>query len=230
MRGCNYTCSNCVVPFVRGREVYRSAQTILNEVREQVNRGAKEIMLLGQTVNSYRSDQSEARDFSDLLKSVSAIEGVKRLKFMSPHPYYFSEKLIETIAQTPAACEHIHLPLQSGSDRILGLMRRNYDRRRYREIIAKLRQYVPKISITTDIIAGFPTESEDDFKQTLNFMEEISFNSAYCFKFSPRAGTQAALSESQLPQEIIEERLARLLELTKRGKAIRLLEGSLDSR
>ncbi|MBI2069430.1 MAG: tRNA (N6-isopentenyl adenosine(37)-C2)-methylthiotransferase MiaB [Elusimicrobia bacterium] len=214
MRGCNYTCTYCIVPFVRGREIYRPAAAILKEVETRVREGAKEIMLLGQTVNSYRGE-GEIVDFSDLLKTVAQIQGVERIRFMSPHPYYFNDKLIETLAATPQVCNHIHLPVQSGSNRILKLMRRNYTRERYLEIVQKLRAAIPNIAITTDIIAGFPTETEQDFDETMDLIWEGGFNGAYCFKFSPRDGTDAANLEGQIDQETKECRLARALELTE---------------
>lgn len=215
MRGCNYTCTYCIVPFVRGREVYRPIGAILSEIRERVSEGAKEIVLLGQTVNSYHYANGRIYDFADLLTEAGAVCGAQRLRFMSPHPHYVNDKLIETMARTPAVCEHLHLPLQSGSNKILKLMRRNYTRERYGEIIAQLRSAIPGISITTDIIVGFPSETEADFQESLSMIQEIEFDGAYCFKFSPRQGTEAALMDDQLSDGVKEERLARLLKLTE---------------
>ncbi len=213
MRGCNYSCSYCIVPSVRGREIYRPAETILEEAHRLVDSGAKEIMLLGQTVNSYRYQDW---GFPKLLNTLTAIEGLERLRFMSPHPFYFDDELIDTIADNPKICRHIHLPLQSGSNRMLKLMRRNYTREKYSAIVDKLRAKMPEIAITTDFIVGFPTETEEDFRQTLELAETIAFDGAYCFKFSPREGTEAETMDTQIPQTIKEERLAKLLETVDR--------------
>lgn len=213
MRGCNYSCSYCIVPSVRGREIYRPLPAILDELRQAVAQGAKEIMLLGQTVNSYHDKDC---DFSGLLEHAAAVDGVKRLRFMSPHPHYFTDKLIATMARLPAICEHLHLPAQSGSNRILKLMQRNYTKEQYLDIVRRLKSAIPDLAITTDIIVGFPSETEDDFKESLQLVEEARFNGAFCFKFSPRQGTPAENMAPQLPREIKEERLRQLLNATKR--------------
>lgn len=216
MRGCNYTCTYCIVPSVRGREIYRPPQTILQEVREKVAQGAKEVMLLGQTVNSYRN---QAVDFADLLRLVNAVEGLERIRFMSPHPFYLNERMISAMAECEKVCSHLHLPVQSGSDGILKSMRRNYTRSMFLSRISALRAAVPGIALTTDIIVGFPQETEEDFRQTLSLFEEADFDSAFCFKFSPREGTEAAQMPGEPSNEVKEERLQRLLELVQRRAA-----------
>ena len=212
MRGCNYSCSYCIVPQVRGREVYRPLDKILREVKAGVDAGGKEALLLGQTVNSYSRDN---HDFASLLKEVDAVPGLARIRYMSPHPHYFDERLIATLAELPRVCEHVHLPVQSGSDRLLKLMKRNYTRKRYLEAAKNLRRAVPGISITTDFIVGFPGETDEDFEATLSLVEEGDFDSAYCFKYSPRPGTAAASLPDDVPTELKEERLERLLKKTE---------------
>lgn len=218
MRGCNYSCSYCIVPAVRGREIYRPLETILGEVKAGVESGAKETLLLGQTVNSYHHD---GRDFSELLTQIDRVPGLKRTRFISPHPHYMNTRTIDTIATLPTVCEHVHLPVQSGSDLILKRMRRNYDRVGYIKAVNYLREKIPNVSVTTDLIVGFPGETEEDFKQTLTLVGEIGFDSAYCFKYSPRPGTTAAESVDDVPRQTKEERLARLLEATEAQAARR---------
>ena len=237
MRGCNYNCSYCIVPAVRGREQYRSPAGILQEIREKVARGAREIMLLGQTVNSYRYPREAASfgrdalltwrrtgepkmsrdfvDFADLLRLIEPTQGLERIRFMSPHPHYVSDSMIAAMAECRKVCEHIHLPVQSGSDRLLQLMNRNYSRSEFLNRVAKLRSAIPDIAITTDIIVGFPQETEEDFQDTLRLVEEADFDAAYCFKFSPRDGTAAAPMQGQTAEAVKKERLKRLLELVE---------------
>lgn len=209
MRGCNYSCTYCIVPAVRGRELYRDADSIVAEVRAKAAAGAKEVVLLGQTVNSYRRGDL---DFAGLLARVDAVEGIDRIRFMSPHPHYLDERMVAAMAGLAKVCEHLHLPAQSGSDRLLKAMRRNYTRGEYLQRTHALRRAVPGVALTTDIIVGFPGETDADFDESLEFIEEAAFDAAYCFKFSPRAGTAAAEMDGQVPEEVREARLARLLE------------------
>ncbi|HAH06621.1 MAG TPA: tRNA (N6-isopentenyl adenosine(37)-C2)-methylthiotransferase MiaB [Elusimicrobia bacterium] len=210
MRGCNYACAYCIVPSVRGRESHLPFERILRQARERAERGSREIFLLGQTVNSWK-DSAAGKDFSDLLRAVGTLPGVGRVRFMSPHPVFLDERLSAAMAETPAAAPHLHLPAQSGSDRILQEMRRGHTRAQYLSKVRRLREAVPGLHLTTDFIVGFPGETEEDFRQTLSLAEECGAGSAYCSKFSPREGTLAASLEGQLEEAAKEERLARLL-------------------
>jgi tRNA-2-methylthio-N6-dimethylallyladenosine synthase len=212
MRGCNYSCTYCIVPYVRGREIYHSMDQILGETAARVREGAHEITLLGQTVNSYRSGSHR---FADLLQAVARVEGVERVRFISPHPYYMTDRVIETMATVPQVCESLHLPVQSGSNTILKAMARNYTREQYVSLIGKMRNAMPEVTVSTDIIVGFPGETEDDFRQTLSMIEELQFDWGFIFKYSTREGTPAANLEC-LPQDLIEERHERCLELIDR--------------
>ena len=208
MRGCNYSCTYCIVPAVRGRELYRPMATIVAEIRERVEAGAKEVVLLGQTVNSYRSDGA---DFADLLRAADGVDGLARIRFMSPHPFFVNERMVQAMAECPKVCRHLHLPLQSGSNALLRRMRRNYTVEEFLAKVERLRRAVPGIVFTTDVIAGFPGETETDFEATLAALEAFDPSSAYCFKYSARPGTEAAAFEEQLPEAVIEERQKRLL-------------------
>ncbi|HYR88428.1 MAG TPA: tRNA (N6-isopentenyl adenosine(37)-C2)-methylthiotransferase MiaB [Terriglobia bacterium] len=212
MRGCNYSCTYCIVPYVRGREIYHSMEQILGEARDRVAEGAREITLLGQTVNSYRHGSYR---FAELLEAVSNVDGVDRVRFISPHPYYMSDRVVETMARVPEVCESLHLPVQSGSNTMLRQMMRNYTREQYQSLVEKLRKAMPGMSLSTDIIVGFPGETEADFRQTLSLIEEARFDWGFIFKYSPREGTPAASMES-LPLEVIEERHRECLELLDR--------------
>ena len=212
MRGCNYSCTYCIVPYVRGREIYHPMEQILAEVRDRVQEGAREIVLLGQTVNSYRHGNHR---FADLLEAAAKVDGVDRIRFMSPHPYYMSDRVVEAMAAVPEVCESLHLPVQSGSNTMLKQMMRNYTREHYQSLIEKMRTAMPGMSLSTDIIVGFPGETEADFNQTLTLIEETQFDWGFIFKYSSREGTPAAGLES-LPQELIEERHRRCLELLDR--------------
>src|SRR5439155_26384973 len=212
MRGCNYSCTYCIVPYVRGREIYHSVEQILSNTRARAAEGAREIVLLGQTVNSYRYGTAR---FADLLKAVAEVEDVKRIRFMSPHPYFMSDRVIETMAAVPEVCESLHLPVQSGSNTMLKSMMRNYTREHYIALAGKMRQAVPDMTLSTDIIVGFPGETEEDFRQTLSLVEELQFDWGFVFKYSAREGTPAAELEC-LPQQLIEERHQRCLELVDR--------------
>jgi tRNA-2-methylthio-N6-dimethylallyladenosine synthase len=212
MRGCNYSCTYCIVPYVRGREIYHSVDQILGEVRDRVREGAREITLLGQTVNSYRHGGSR---FADLLRVVAAADGVERVRYISPHPYYMTDRVVETMAEVPQICEALHLPVQSGSDVMLKAMARNYTREQYVTLVKKMRAAMPKMTLSTDIIVGFPGETEEDFKQTLSLLEEVQFDWGFIFKYSTREGTPAASLDSH-PESLIEERHQRCLELIDR--------------
>jgi tRNA-2-methylthio-N6-dimethylallyladenosine synthase len=223
MRGCNYSCSYCIVPSVRGREIYRDADEILAEVRAKTAAGLKEVTLLGQTVNSYRS-QREGREirFPELLRLVDAVPSLERLRFMSPHPHFVTAEMIRAMAECRSVCEHLHLPVQSGSDRILKLMRRNYTRASYLEKVGTLRRLIPEIEITTDIIVGFPSETDEDFEETLRLIAALEPSSVYTFKYSARPGTLSAAMEDDVPTAVKEDRLARLNELVAQTASRRL--------
>ena len=206
-RGCNKSCSYCIVPTTRGPEVSRALTEIEREVRIAVHRGGREIVLLGQTVNSYGLDLSPRVSFVHLLDRISQIDGVERIRFTSPHPQEIRADFIECVSTNPKVCRHIHMPLQSGSDRILKLMNRNYRRAKYLKIIEDLKTRVPDMAITTDFIVGFPGETEEDFQQSLEIMDIVQFDLSYSFAFSPRPGTPAALMPELITQE---EKLQRL--------------------
>lgn len=209
-RGCNKNCAYCIVPTTRGREISRAPNEIEREIRIAVARGAKEVTLLGQTVNSYGLDLEPRLSFAGLIERISEIQGLERIRFTSPHPQDVKPEFIELLLNNPKVCRHIHLPLQSGSDRILKLMNRNYRRKRYLEIVAALKAAAPDVTITTDIIVGFPGESEEDFLQTLDLLEQVKYSDSYSYMFSPRPGTEAALMRDDVPAEMKLERLKRL--------------------
>ena len=213
MYGCNNFCSYCIVPYVRGRERSRRAEDVLNEARSLVESGAKEITLLGQNVNSYGKDTGEGVDFADLLRSICRIDGDFRLRFMTSHPKDASDKLIEAMAEEEKIAKHFHLPVQSGSDAILKKMNRHYDAARYMSIIEKLKSTVDDVSITTDIIVGFPGETEEDFAKTLDLIKTVGYDAVFSFIYSPRVGTPAASMEGQIPKEVSRERFSRLLDV-----------------
>ena len=207
-RGCDYRCTFCIVPFTRGPERSRRLEDVAREVEELAGGGTTEVTLLGQTVNSYHDGRC---DFADLLRAVGAVDGIRRLRFTSPYPTEFTDRVIDAMASTPAVCEHVHLPVQSGSDAVLRRMLRRYTRTRYLEVVAALRSAVPGITFSTDIIVGFPGETDEDFEQTMSLAREVEFDNAYIFKYSPRKDTPAATMENQVPIELREERHARLL-------------------
>ncbi len=213
MYGCNNFCSYCIVPYVRGRERSRASEAIYEEVKELVDNGYRDITLLGQNVNSYGKELSEGVDFADLMKRLSSIEGDYRLNFMTSHPKDATRKLIDVMAENEHIAKHFHLPLQSGSDRILKKMNRRYDTERYLDIVKYMREKMPDIAITTDIIVGFPGESEEDFESTLDMLRRVKFDMIYSFIYSPRKGTPAAEMEEQIPAEIQKQRFERLLAL-----------------
>jgi tRNA-2-methylthio-N6-dimethylallyladenosine synthase len=217
MQGCNQYCTFCIVPYTRGAERSRTIEDIVSECRTLAAAGCKEVTLLGQIVTSYGRREIGAREgksaFVQLLEAVHEIEGIKRIRFTSPHPKGYGDDLVEAYARLPKLCESAHIPAQSGSDRILKLMHRGYSRERFLEIIHKLRAVKPEIGVTTDIIVGFPGETEEDFEATLSLAREVQFDNAYLFKYSERRDTPAATMTEQVPQEVREERHARLLSL-----------------
>jgi tRNA-2-methylthio-N6-dimethylallyladenosine synthase len=216
--GCNCVCSYCIVPSTRGREVSRPAQELVQEVERLAQDGVREVTLLGQNVNSYGRDLPKPgkATFAELLHMLDAVEGIDRIRYTSPHPKDMREDVIRAHAELPSVCEHIHLPLQSGSSRILKAMRRTYNRERYMDRVALIREHVPDCSITTDIIVGFPGETDADFEETLEVAEEVGYDSAFTFIFSPRRGTLAADLPEQLPHDVKRERMERLLEVVQR--------------
>jgi tRNA-2-methylthio-N6-dimethylallyladenosine synthase len=216
--GCNCVCSYCIVPSTRGREVSRPADELLAEVEALAADGVREVTLLGQNVNSYGRDlPGEARTtFAELLARVDAVDGIDRIRYTSPHPKDMREDVIRAHAELPALCEHIHLPLQSGSSRVLKRMRRTYTRERYLDRVAMIREHVPDCALTTDIIVGFPGETEEDFAQTLSLVDEIAYDGAFTFIYSPRRGTEAAELPDQVPHDIKVERMQRLVEVVQR--------------
>jgi len=219
--GCNCRCSYCIVPSTRGREVSRPFDELVTEVAALAADGVREVTLLGQNVNSYGRDLGagggRVRSFSELLRAIDAIDGIDRIRYTSPHPKDMREDVIRAHAELGALCEHIHLPLQSGSSRILKAMRRTYDRDRYLDRVALIREHVPDCALTTDIIVGFPGETEADFEQTLEVCEAVGYDSAFTFVYSPRRGTEAAeITEGVVPHEVKVERMQRLVEVVQR--------------
>lgn len=213
MYGCNNFCSYCIVPYVRGRERSRDPESIVREVHDLLDKGYREITLLGQNVNSYSADLGGGMSFPQLLYRICEGQGKFRLRFMTSNPKDFGEELIEAIAELPQVCKLIHLPVQAGSDRILKLMNRRYTAREYLEKLEALRKRVPGCEVTTDIMVGFPTETEEDFEQTLALVRQADFASAFTFVYSRRSGTKAAEMEGQIPEEVQKERIMRLVEL-----------------
>ena len=210
--GCNNFCTYCIVPYVRGRERSRSPEDILNEVRGLIAEGYKEITLLGQNVNSYGKDIPGA-DFPSLIRRISDIGGKFRLKFMTSHPKDFSEELVRAICDSDKACPSVHLPVQAGSDRILALMNRKYTKEEYLDKLAVLREYMPHAAVTTDIMVGFPTETEDDFEETIDLVKKARFSGAFTFVYSKRKGTPAAEMQGQVPAAVSKKRIMRLIAL-----------------
>ncbi len=211
MFGCNNFCSYCIVPYVRGRERSRSPKDIVREIEQLVADGVVEVMLLGQNVNSYGRNLEEPMTFAQLLQEIEKIEGLRRIRFMTSHPKDLSDELIEVMKNSKKICRHLHLPLQSGSSRILKLMNRRYDKEQYLALVEKIRAAVPDISLTTDIIVGFPGETEEDFLETMDVVEKVRYDSAFTFIYSKRTGTPAAVMEDQIPEEVIKDRFDRLL-------------------
>ncbi len=221
--GCNSVCSYCIVPRVRGREVSRRPGDILAEVTGLARQGVREVTLLGQNVNSYgRGLQPEIEaGFAELLRAVDAVDGIERIRFTSPHPKDFRPDVIEAMRTSAAVCEHAHLPLQSGSTRVLKRMRRTYSRERYLQLVEAMRAAIPDLALTTDVIVGFPGETEDDFRETLEVVEEVGFDGAFTFVYSPRSGTEAATLPDQIPDEVKRDRIERLVDVVQRLAAER---------
>ncbi len=213
MYGCNNFCTYCIVPYVRGRERSRLSKEILVEIKDLVNDGYREIMLLGQNVNSYGKDLQDEGDFADLLKAVNEIKGLDRIRFMTSHPRDFNLRLVNTLASCNKVCEHYHLPIQAGSSRILKKMNRGYTKEEYLELISQIKDRVPHASITTDIIVGFPGETEEDFDDTMEVISKVRFDGAYTFLYSSRPNTPAAKISEQVPQELKKKRFQKLLAL-----------------
>ena len=216
--GCNSVCSYCIVPAVRGREQSRRPGDIVAEVTRLAADGVREVTLLGQNVNSWGRDlvPDVKTEFGELLRAVDAVPGIERIRFTSPHPKDFREPVIRAMADCAAVCEHTHLPLQSGSTRLLKRMRRTYGRERYLQLVDRMRAAVPDLALTTDIIVGFPGETEDDFRETLEVVEEVRYDGAFTFVFSPRRGTEAASMPDQVPDEVKRERIERLIDVVQR--------------
>jgi len=210
MYGCNNFCSYCIVPYTRGRERSRHPQDIVKELEEIASQGYQEVTLLGQNVNSYGHGLEKDVDFADLLEMASAVEGIERIRFTTSHPKDISDKLIDAVAVLPKVCEHIHVPLQAGSNEVLRRMNRHYTREHYLELTHKIRQHIPGVAITSDLIVGFPGETEEDFLDTLDMVKKVRFEAAFTFMYSPRSGTRAAAWEEQLGLEEKKERLQRL--------------------
>jgi tRNA-2-methylthio-N6-dimethylallyladenosine synthase len=232
-QGCNCVCSYCIVPSTRGREQSRDPAELVAEVERLAGDGVREVTLLGQNVNSYGRDlpRESKTTFAELLARVDAVEGIDRIRYTSPHPKDMREDVIRAHAELPALCEHIHLPLQSGSSPVLKRMRRTYNRERYLDRVALIREHVPDCAITTDIIVGFPGETEADFEQTLEVVDEVGYDGAFTFVFSPRRGTEAATMDGRLPHRVKVERMERLVELVQRRateRAQRFVGRTLD--
>ena len=226
-RGCDYRCTFCVVPMTRGRERSRKLADVVGEVKALAGQDVTEVTLLGQTVNCYREGDD---DFADLLRAVGGIQGVRRVRFTSPYPSDFTDRVVGAIANVPEVCEHVHLPVQSGSSRILKRMGRRYDRDEFLECVARLRAAVPAIAITTDVIVGFPGETDEDFEETIGLLYEVGFDDAFTFKYSRRDGTAAIRLPDHLPDEVKGERLERTIETVRTiaGKKNVALVGTTD--
>ena len=216
MFGCNNFCSYCIVPYVRGRERSREPKDIIREIERLVADGVVEVMLLGQNVNSYGKNLEHPISFAQLLREVEKIEGLERIRFMTSHPKDLSDELIQVLAESKKICRHLHLPLQSGSTRILKEMNRHYTKEQYLELVKKIRTAVPDMAITTDIIVGFPGETEEDFLETMDVVKQVEYDSAFTFIYSKRTGTPAAAKEEQVPEEIVKDRFDRLLQVVQK--------------
>jgi tRNA-2-methylthio-N6-dimethylallyladenosine synthase len=218
--GCNMKCSYCIVPSTRGRDVGRPLETLVRDVERMASEGVSEVTLLGQNVNAYGRDLVRRgfprATFAELLSAIDAIDGIERIRYTSPHPQDMKEDVVRAHAELPALCEHVHLPLQSGSSRVLRAMRRTYSRERYLDRVALLREHVPDVALTTDVIVGFPGETDEDFEQTLSLCEEVAYDGAFTFVYSPRRHTEAADLPDQVPHEVKVERMDRLVEVIQR--------------
>ncbi len=227
MFGCNNFCSYCIVPYVRGRERSRNPKDIIKEIKDLVAEGVVEVMLLGQNVNSYGKNLEEPMTFAELLRGIEKIDGLKRIRFMTSHPKDLSDELIQVMKESKKICRHLHLPLQSGSTRILKAMNRVYTKESYLELACKLRKEIPDLSITTDIIVGFPGETKEDVDETIDVVKRVQYDNAFTFIYSKRTGTPAAAMENQVPQEEVKENFDRLLKVVQETarERVRLLTG-----
>lgn len=219
MYGCNNFCTYCIVPYVRGRERSRNPEDIINEIKDMVAQGYKEITLLGQNVNSYGKGLSPEINFAELLRRINSIENLERVRFMTSHPKDLSKEVIEVIAEGDKLCEQIHLPVQSGSTNLLNKMNRHYDRQQYLELVKTIKNSIPNVGLSTDIIVGFPGETEEDFAETLSLMEEVKFDLAFTYLYSKRKGTPADEMLEQIPEKVKHERFNRLIEVVNRISA-----------
>ncbi len=227
--GCNNFCTYCIVPYVRGRERSRSTEEILDEIKRLVGDGVKEVMLLGQNVNSYGRDLKDGSDFAKLLEKAAEIDGLKRIRYMTPHPKDFTKELIEVIRENPNIARHVHLPLQSGSTAVLKKMNRGYSKEQFLELAGRIRERLPDASVTTDLIVGFPGETESDIEDTLDVIRSVEFDNAFTFIYSRRRGTPAASMPDNTPEEVIKERFDRVLSAVQESAKKRslLLSGQL---
>ena len=220
MYGCNNFCTYCIVPYTRGREKSRRPEDITDEIKRLADDGVKEVTLLGQNVNSYRGEGRGGRcGFAELVRMIDGIDGLERIRFMTSHPKDLSDDLIAAFGECESLCHHIHLPVQSGSSRVLARMNRKYDREKYLDLVGRLRKTVPDITVTTDIIVGFPGETEEDFEDTLSLVKEVGYDSAFTFLYSKRKGTPAAEYDDQIPEEIKHERFERLVDIVNASSA-----------
>jgi len=211
--GCNEFCTYCIVPYVRGKERSRRPEQIIAECEQLAREGYKEIMLLGQNVNAYGSDLAGGENFARLLERIDMIEGIERIRFTSPHPKHFTDDVIEVMARASKVCEHVHMPAQSGSNRTLRRMGRRYTRESYMELVAKMREAIPDLAVTTDLIVGFPGETEEDFLETIDLVRQVEYDSAFMFIYSPRYGTPATRLKDQVPEEVKRERIHYLIDV-----------------
>ncbi|WP_434290984.1 tRNA (N6-isopentenyl adenosine(37)-C2)-methylthiotransferase MiaB [Clostridium botulinum] len=230
MYGCNNFCTYCIVPYVRGRERSRTPENIEAEIKKLISEGYKEITLLGQNVNSYGKDLEPRITFAELLKRVNNIEGLERVRFMTSHPKDLTDDVIEAIAKCDKLCEQIHLPVQSGSSEILKKMNRHYDREKYLDVVSKIKKLIPNVALSTDIIVGFPGETEKDFEETLSLVKEVEYDSAFTFLYSIRKGTPAAKFEDQVPEDVKHKRFNRLVEVVNEisAKKNKAYEGKIE--
>ena len=212
MTGCNNFCTYCIVPYARGREVSRSPESILKEVKILADNGYKEVTLLGQNVNSYGKNLEEPCSFSNLLRMVNKVEGIERIRFLTSHPKDLSDDLIDAMAECDKVCENLHLPFQAGSNRVLKAMNRKYTQEDYLKLVKKLKSKIPNITLSTDIIVGFPGETEEDFEETLNVVREVKYDQGFTFIYSKREGTKAAIMDDQIPRDVSQKRFDRLIE------------------
>ncbi|MFV3012014.1 tRNA (N6-isopentenyl adenosine(37)-C2)-methylthiotransferase MiaB [Clostridium botulinum] len=230
MYGCNNFCTYCIVPYVRGRERSRTPKNIEDEIKKLISEGYKEITLLGQNVNSYGKDLEPKVTFADLLERVNTIDGLERVRFMTSHPKDLTDDVIEAIAKCDKLCEQIHLPVQSGSSEILKKMNRHYDREKYLDVVSKIKKLIPNVALSTDIIVGFPGETEKDFEETLSLVKEVEYDSAFTFLYSIRKGTPAAKFEDQVPEDVKHKRFNRLVEVVNEisAKKNKAYEGKIE--